>query len=155
VEEMSSFLKVIVFQLNEKEYTIPVHQVGSIERMMPITRVPGTASFVKGVVNLRGVVTPIIDLRERLGMEDTSMAEQTRIITAKIGDLAVGLIVDGANDVLDINQELIEPSPEAMGAEDLEFIQGVVHLERRLLVLLNLEKVLSLEEVNDLKKVEV
>ena len=155
MEEMSSFLKVIVFQLNEEEYTIPVHQAGSIEKIMPITRVPGTAPFVKGVINLRGVVTPIIDLCERLGMENTRMTEQTRIITAKIGDLAVGLIVDGANDVLDINQELIEPSSEAIGTEDLEFIQGVVHLEQRLLVLLNLEKVLSLEEVHDLKKAEV
>ncbi|SFF70771.1 purine-binding chemotaxis protein CheW [Halobacillus alkaliphilus] len=155
MEEMSSFLKVIVFQLNEEEYTIPVHQVGSIERIMAITRVPGTAPFVKGVINLRGVVTPIIDLGERLGMESTRITEQTRIITVKIGDLAVGLIVEGANDVLDINQELIEPSPEAIGTEDLEFIQGVVHLEQRLLVLLNLEKVLSLEEALDWKKAEV
>ncbi|MCA1009255.1 chemotaxis protein CheW [Halobacillus halophilus] len=155
MEERNSFLKVIVFQLNGKEYTIPVHQVGSIERVMPITRVPGTAPFVKGVINLRGIVTPIVDLRERLGIDAARVNEQTRIITAKVADMAVGLIVDGANDLLDINKEVIEPSPEAVGTENLEVVQGVVHLERRLLVLLNLEKVLSIDDVDDLKKVKL
>lgn len=154
-EEMKRFMKVIVFQLNHEEYTIPVDQVGSIERIMPVTRVPRTASFVKGVVNLRGVVTPIIDLRERFDLEVGEDTEQTRIIIVTIEGMNVGLVVDAANDVLDLEEETIEPPPEVVGTVEAEYIQGVAKLDRRLLILLNLEKVLSRDEVHELQEIEV
>ena len=94
--------KVIVFQLNEEEYAVSVTQVGSIERIQPITRVPQTADFVKGVINLRGVVTPVIDLRVRFDMEQKEFDELSRIIIVHMDDMEVGLIVDAANDVIDI-----------------------------------------------------
>ncbi|MGP4059848.1 chemotaxis protein CheW [Halobacillus sp. H74] len=154
-EQDKQMLKVIVFQIKDEEYTIPVEQVGSIERMMPITRVPGTKPFVKGVLNLRGVVTPIIDLRERFEIESTDNTEQTRIITVTIQGLNVGLIVDAANDVLDLDESTIEPPPEVIGTVEAEYIQGVAKLDQRLLILLNLEKVLSKEDVHLLNKVHV
>lgn len=152
-EQNNQMLKVIVFQIKDEEYTIPVEQVGSIERMMPITRVPGTKSFVKGVLNLRGVVTPIIDLRERFEIEGADNTDQTRIITVTIQGLNVGLIVDAANDVLDLDESTIEPPPEIVGTVEAEYIQGVAKLDQRLLILLNLEKVLSKEDVHLLNKV--
>jgi purine-binding chemotaxis protein CheW len=134
--------KVIAFQINDKEYVIPVSQVRSIEKMMPITRVPRTPHFVEGVINLRGVVTPIIDLRKRLGVDEAPYNDHTRIIIVHLEDKEVGLIVDSANDVLDLPAESIEPQPEVVGAQDEEYITGVAKLNKRLLVLMNLEKVL-------------
>src|SRR5690625_3778195 len=90
--------KVIVFKLNHEEYAVSVEQVGSIERIQPITRVPQTADFVKGVINLRGVVIPVIDLRIRFGLEEIEHTDTTRIIIFYLDDMEVGLIVDVAND---------------------------------------------------------
>ena len=136
-------MKVIVFQLVDNEYVIPVSQVQSIEKMMHITRVPKTPSFVKGVINLRGVVTPIIDLRERFGLKANPLDDRSRMIMIKMEDMEVGLIVDAANDVLDIPSPAIEPQPDVIGSIESEFIAGVAKLDRRLLVLLQLDKVLN------------
>jgi purine-binding chemotaxis protein CheW len=135
--------KVIAFQLKDEEYAIPVQYVRSIEKIQHITRVPRTAHYVKGVINLRGVVTPIIDLRERFGFPSVPYSEQTRIIIVSIGDIEVGFIVDAANDVLDIPVSSIEPPPEAIGAVETDYIHGVAKVGKRLLILLNLEKVLE------------
>src|SRR5690625_6453151 len=92
--EMSELKKIIVFQLGKEEYAVPVEQVGSIERMQAITRVPQTASFIKGVINLRGVVTPVLDLRTRFEMEEIDYDDATRIIIVYFENIEVGLIVD-------------------------------------------------------------
>ncbi|MGD7021120.1 chemotaxis protein CheW [Rossellomorea vietnamensis] len=136
-------VKVIVFQLMGKEYAIPVSQVRSIEKVQHITRVPKAASFVKGVINLRGVVTPVIDLRIRFSLPEEVHSEDTRVIIAGVNDKEVGLVVDAANDVLDIPSEAIESQPEVVGAVEADYISGVAKLEKRLLVLLNLEEVLN------------
>ena len=135
-------MKVIVFQLEDKEYAIPVSRVQGIERLMHITRVPKTPNYVKGVINLRGVVTPIIDLRERFSLPASDNQDATRIIIVSIKDTEVGFIVDSANDVVDINMKSSEPQPEVVGTVEEEFISGVARLNNRLLILLQLEKVL-------------
>jgi purine-binding chemotaxis protein CheW len=139
----ASDIKVIVFQLMEKEYAIPVSQVHSIEKVEHITRVPKAAPFVKGVINLRGVVTPVIDLRSRFSLPQEAHSEETRVIIAGVNDMEVGLVVDAANDVLDIPAEAIESQPEVVGSVEADYISGVAKLEKRLLVLLNLEEVLN------------
>jgi purine-binding chemotaxis protein CheW len=136
-------LKVIVFSLVDEEYAIPVAQVRSIEKLQHITRIPRTEPFVKGVINLRGVVTPIIDLRTRFGMDETEYLDSTRIIIVATDDVEVGLIVDTANDVMDIPVDSIEPPPEIVGSVEVEYLEGVAKLDKRLLILLNLEKVLT------------
>lgn len=136
-------LKVIVFQLADKEYAIPVSHVKGIEKLMHITRVPKTARFVKGVINLRGVVTPVIDLRERFDLPIPESEETTRIIIITLESMEVGFVVDSANDVLDIDSESIEQQPEVVGSLEEEFIAGVAKLDNRLLILLHLEKVLN------------
>jgi purine-binding chemotaxis protein CheW len=145
IEVQETELKVIAFQLKDEEYAIPVQQVRSIEKVQHITRVPRTPKFVKGVINLRGVVTPIIDLRERFGIESLPFNEQTRIIIVALGEMEVGLIVDAANDVLDIPANSIEPPPEVIEAIEVDYINGVAKIGKRLLILLNLEKVLEIE----------
>lgn len=146
--------KVIVFQLDDEEYAVPVEQVGAIERVLSITRVPQAKSYVKGVINLRGVVTPLIDLRVRFGMEGTEFTDSTRIIIVYVDEIEVGLIVDRANDVIDIPTKNIEPPPEVVGVVDVNFIDGVAKVDDRLLILLNLQRVLSHEEIDELKRME-
>ncbi|WP_433749792.1 chemotaxis protein CheW [Falsibacillus pallidus] len=138
-----SQVKVIVFQLADKEYAIPVGQVRSIEKMQHITRVPKTNDFVKGVINLRGVVTPIIDLNERFSLGETEYSESTRIIIVALDEMEVGFIVDAANDVLDLPADSIEQQPEVVGALEAEYLSGVAKLDKRLLILIKLENVLN------------
>jgi purine-binding chemotaxis protein CheW len=146
--------KVIVFQLEEEEYAVSVQQVGSIERIQPITRVPQTEAFVKGVINLRGVITPVIDIRIRFGLEEKEYTESSRIIIVYLDDMEVGLIVDSANDVIDIPENAINPAPEIIGSIDTDYIEGVAKMDDRLLILLDLQKVLTPEEIKQLKTVE-
>lgn len=135
--------KMIVFQLNNKEYGIAVGKVRSIEKMQTITRVPGTDSFVKGVMNLRGIVTPVIDLRTRFGLAQEELSESSRIIVAALDSYEVGFIVDSANDVIDLAPEEREPAPEVAGTEEAEYIVGVAKSGKRLIILLDLNKVLA------------
>lgn len=139
-------IKVIVFQLADKEYAIPVTNVQGIERLMHITRVPRTEKYVKGVINLRGVVTPIIDLRERFGLPAVEKDDSVRIIIIQLEDMEVGFVVDSANDVIDIPISSIEPQPEVVGVKEEAFISGVSKIDNRLLILLQLDKILNLSE---------
>lgn len=136
-------VKVIVFQLADKEYAIPVSNVQGIEKLMHITRVPKTEKYVKGVINLRGVITPIIDLRERFELPTNDNADAARIIIITFDDKEVGFVVDSANDVMDIPVSAIEQQPEVVGTAEEAFISGVAKIENRLLILLHLEKVLN------------
>ncbi|KAA0966495.1 chemotaxis protein CheW [Sporosarcina sp. ANT_H38] len=136
-------MKVIVFQLLDMEYAISVDIVQSIEKVLSVTRVPKTPAYVKGVINLRGLVTPIVDLRERFGLATKEMDDSSRIIIVTLDEYDVGLIVDAANDVLDIPVDAIEPQPEVVGTIESDFISGVAKVEKHLLVMLNLDKVLE------------
>ncbi|NJP36331.1 chemotaxis protein CheW [Alkalicoccus luteus] len=147
-------VKLIVFQLQDEEYGAEVDKVRSIERMQHITRVPGTPDFVEGVMNLRGVVTPIIDLRRRFRMNKRETTDTTRIIIVQVGEMEVGLIVDSANDVIDIQQSNIEAAPDSAAEADDSCIRGVVKLENRLLILLHLEKVLDADELIAVENLE-
>lgn len=153
-QTITADVKVIVFQLKDEEYGVEVEQVRSIERVLHITRVPSTPDFVEGVINLRGVVTPIIDLRKRFGIEGIEHSESTRVIIVTVGDMDVGLVVDSANDVIDIPRDAIEPPPEVVGGLEAEYIRGVAKLEKRLLILLNLDKVLNPEELEEIQEME-
>ena len=152
-ELLSGDVKVIVFQLEDEEYGIPVQQVQSIEKVEHITRVPRTAPYIKGVINLRGVVTPIIDLRSRFGLEPLENSESSRMIIVSKDDMEVGFIVDAANDVLDISAETIEPAPEVVGAIEVGYIEGVAKLDKRLIVMIDLEEILKVEAERSLLSV--
>ncbi|MBN6185808.1 chemotaxis protein CheW [Aneurinibacillus sp. BA2021] len=147
-------IKVIVFRLKDEEYGVEVNQVKSIERLEHITRVPRTPHFIKGVINMRGIVTPIVDLRRRFGIEEAEYNETTRVIIVAVDEIEVGLIVDSANDVIDIPINAIEPPPEVVGGIEAVYLRGVAKLDKRLLILLNLDKVLNTEEIKQLENIE-
>jgi len=150
---MAEEMKVIVFTLAHEEYGIEVDKVRTIERLMPITRVPKTPDFVKGVINLRGVVIPVIDLRGRFGLTESELGENSRIIIVAVNDMEVGFIVDSANDVLDIMDDTIENPPEIVGGVKAKYLSGVAKIgDNRLLILLNLSEVLNRGEIVQLEQ---
>ncbi|MGW8956154.1 chemotaxis protein CheW [Paenibacillus sp. NPDC055715] len=152
---MGEEIKIIVFKLGAEEYGVEVEKVQSIERMVPITRVPRTYDFVKGVFNMRGVVIPVIDLRGRFGLSEAEYTDQTRIIIVAVGEMQVGFIVDSANDVIDLNTDNIETPPEVVGGVKAKYLRGVAKIgEERLLIMLNLSEVLNRSEMNQLEGLE-
>ncbi|AIQ59206.1 chemotaxis protein CheW [Paenibacillus borealis] len=152
---MAEDIKVIVFKLGTEEYGIEVEKVQTIERMMPITRVPKTYSFIKGVINLRGVVIPVIDLRGRFSIEEAEHTDQTRIIIVNVNEMEVGFIVDSANDVIDLNRDIIDIPPDVVGGIKAKYLDGVAKIgEDRLLIMLNLSEVLNKGEIVQLESLE-
>ncbi|RKD24688.1 chemotaxis protein CheW [Ammoniphilus oxalaticus] len=144
-------MKVIVFQLFENQFGVDVSQVRSIERVVEITKVPRVPSFVKGVIHLRGAVIPVIDLKERLMLDEQPLTDDSRIILLIVNGYEVGAIVDAASDVVDIPLEAIEPPPQMMAAGvDMKFLRGIAKLSDQLLVLLDLDRVLNTEEIEQI-----
>ncbi|AST92038.1 chemotaxis protein CheW [Sutcliffiella cohnii] len=141
--------KLIAFELNNEQYVIPVNQVKSIEKVLPITRVPNALPYVKGVVNLRGVITPIIDFRTRFNIEEKEYTNTTRILITIFDDIEAGFIVDAANDVIDILEENIEHPSSVVGSVDLEYIKGVINFNNSLYVYLDLEQILKKDEIQN------
>ena len=149
MEATEKKLKLIVFELQQEEYAIPVQQVRSIEKLLPITRVPNVPPHIKGVINLRGVITPIVDLRTRFDLKEKLHTDASRIIITVVDEQEVGFIVDAANDVVDITEDQIEPAPEVVGSVENQYVQGVVKIDKRLFVCLDLNEILQLDQSKD------
>ncbi len=142
----------VIFKLGDEEYGVNILQVKTIERLMEITRVPKAPDFVEGVINLRGEVVPVIDLRKRFELPERTNTDNTRIIIVSIEGITVGMIVDSATEVLQISEESIDPAPSIIGSIDSDYIDGVGKIDGRLLILLNLKKVLKSEEISEIEK---
>lgn len=152
---MGEELKIIVFTLAHEQYGVEVERVRTIERMQPLTRVPKTPVFVKGVINLRGVVVPVIDLRGRFQLPESEFTDNSRIIIVAVNEMEVGLIVDSANDVVDVDSDSVEDPPEIVGGIRAKYLRGVAKLAAgNLIVLLNLEEVLNKSEIVQLEQLE-
>lgn len=134
----SDLLQLVSFFLDEEEYGIEILKVQEIIRMQQITRVPNSAPFVEGVINLRGKVIPVIGLRKRFGMPARDVDRQTRIVVIDVAETVLGFVVDAVSEVLRISKATIEPPPQLAKVEQ-EFISGVGKLENRLLMLLNVD----------------
>ncbi len=148
-------LQLVVFMLGGEEFGVDIAQVKEIIRMPEITRMPNAPAFVEGVINLRGRVTPVMDLRGRLGMKKASQADdRTRIVIVELGKDCIGMIVDAVSEVRRLSARDIEPAPAVTSKIGTEYIRGVGKLEDRLLILLDLNRVLSLEEEKHLEGME-
>lgn len=150
---MEGSIKVVVFRMGEQRYGVDIRNVLGIEKVQTITDVPQTYDFIKGVISLRGDITPVIDLKERLQIGETEHAEQTRILIINMNTIQIGLLVDEATDVMDIDADHVEPTPEVLNGINASFLKGVAKVGDDLLVLLELEKVLTLDEVNQVSEV--
>ena len=148
--------KYLTFFLEEEEYGIGILKVKEIIGMMAITSVPRTPEYVKGVINLRGKVIPVIDLRSKFDLESIEYTERTCIIVVEIDSEAstvlIGIVVDAVSEVINIKEEEIEETPTFGTKLNTDYILGMAKMEGGVKILLNIDKVLSSEEIADLEK---
>lgn len=149
--------KYLTFCLENEEYGIGILKVKEIIGMMPITSVPRTPEFVKGVVNLRGKVIPVMDLRLKFSMEAIPYSDRTCIIVVEIDSqdsmVLIGIVVDAVSEVLNIREDEIEETPTFGSELDTDYILGMAKMEGGVKILLNIDQVLSADEISTLKKV--
>lgn len=139
----TGLLQLVTFHIGDEEFGVEILKVQEIIRMMGITRVPKAPVFVEGVINLRGKVIPIIDLRKRFGMTAQEHDKHTRIIVIEINNVIVGFVVDSVSEVLRIPSSTVEAPPAIISGIESEYISGVGKLADRLLILLDLDRLLS------------
>jgi purine-binding chemotaxis protein CheW len=138
--------QLVVFQLGAELYGVEISRVHEIIRLQTVTRVPRAPSFVEGVINLRGKVIPVVDLRRRFGLVSAEHTRASRIVVVEIGDQVVGIVVDGVSEVLRVNGATIEPPSPVVASLDSEYIHGIAKLPERLVILLDLDRVLARDE---------
>jgi purine-binding chemotaxis protein CheW len=147
--------KYLTFTLAEEEYGIGILKIKEIIGMMPITSVPKTPRFVKGVINLRGKVIPVIDLRLRFGIEELEYTERTCIIVVEIegqtGMVLIGIVVDAVSEVLNIKGEDMENTPTFGAKLDTQYILGMAKMEGGVKILLDIDQVLNTDELSALE----
>jgi purine-binding chemotaxis protein CheW len=136
-------LQLVSFNIGDEEFGVDILHVQEINRMLEVTRVPNAPACVDGVINLRGRVIPIIDLRRRFGMERKEHDKNTRIVVVELSGRVLGFVVDAVREVLRIPRSMTEPPPHLVGVGREEYIKAVGKLDDRLLILLDLEKVLG------------
>jgi purine-binding chemotaxis protein CheW len=152
--------QLVVFNLANENYGVDIAAVDGIVKMQRITAVPRAPSFVEGITNLRGEVLPVIDLRRRFGLPVTETTMETRIVNVEMDGSKVGMIVDAVSEVLRVSEEDIEPPSPIITTVDGDwsgrnaFITGIAKVDERLIILLDLAKVLSLEEQADLRALQ-
>ncbi len=149
----TELLQLVTFSIGEEEFGVDILKVQEIIRTMEITKVPKAPEFVEGVINLRGKVIPIIDLRKRFGMATRDHDKNTRIIVIEINNMIVGFVVDSVSEVLRISADTVEPPPPVVAGVESEYIKGVGKLADRLLIMLDLDRLLSREEKDILNQV--
>ena len=148
---MADTIQVVSFKLGSEEYGVDIAQVQEINRMVAITHVPRAPQFMEGVINLRGQLIPIIDLRTRFGMPRAEHTKNTRIVVTEIGTKRVGMVVDSVSEVLRLPVDQIEAAPDMITGVDTEYIRGVGKIEDRLIVLLDLARIISGAEKRELE----
>ncbi|WP_075182038.1 chemotaxis protein CheW [Pantoea sp. 1.19] len=137
----------LVFTLGDEEYGIDILKVQEIRGYDQVTRIANTPPFIKGVTNLRGVIVPIIDLRIKFAQPDVEYNDNTVVIVLNLAQRVVGIVVDGVSDVLSLTQEQIRPAPEFAVTLSTEYLTGLGALADRMLILVDIEKLLSSEEM--------
>lgn len=143
-------LQLVSFHIGSEEFGLDILRVQEINRMVEITRVPNAPPFVSGVINLRGRVIPIVDLRERFGLSKKENDKNTRIIVVELKGRVVGFVVDSVQEVLRIPKRITEPPPPMVAGIGSEYITAVGKLEDRLLILIDLERILTSTEQEQL-----
>jgi len=146
VDTRGELRQFISFSVGEEEYGLELLRVKEVIRVREITWLPKAPSFVKGIINLRGDVIPIIDLRDKFGLEAAEATAMTRVIVVEVDGKLMGMVVDSASQVVRIPADQIEPPPPVFGGFSKEFITGVGKIDDKLIVLLNIDAVLTAEE---------
>ncbi len=147
--------QIVVFELGDEHYGLDISTVEGLIQMQSITRMPQAPFYVEGITNLRGVVVPVMDLRRRFGLPPQEQTKDTRIVVVYMNTVKVGMIVDGVSQVQRIQDDIIEPPPPMVTTINSAFINGIAKLDSQLVILLDLSKVLSVEEKAELTSIPV
>ena len=147
--------QLVVFDLSSEAYGVDIGAVREIIRLQDITKVPRTPEFVVGVINLRGKVIPVVDLRKRFGLPVEEESKENRIVVVDIGAQDIGVVVDAVTEVLRIATESVEPPASVITTADSEYLLGIAKLDSRLIILLDLERVLTETEHSSLLEMDL
>ncbi len=149
----SDILQLVSFIIGNEQYAVDIFYVKEINRLSQITKVPNAPDFIEGVINLRGRIIPVIDLRIKIGLPKKEYDKDSRIVVIENENSLVGFLVDSVKEVIRIPKQILEEPPEIVTSSKTEFIGSVGKLEDRLLILIDLKKILSKSEHNSLKEV--
>lgn len=152
-ELLTDEVQLVTFKVDNEEYGVPIMQVQEVIRLAAIVRVPGAPAFVEGIMDLRGKVLPVVDLRRRFHLPTVEHTASSRIVVVNIADMTIGLIVDSITEVLRLPKSAIEPPPRIVAGIESRFVQGIGRLDKRLLILLDLDRIFSEEEMAGLSQV--
>ncbi|MDF2839548.1 MAG: cheW1 [Clostridia bacterium] len=147
-------MQLVVFKLENEEYGINIMQVQEISPYQKLTKVPNSPAFVDGIVNLRGDVIPVVSLKKKFNLVESEVTELTRLIVINNGNRRTGFIVDDASEVITISDKDVEEAPPMIVGSDRKYIQGVGKLNNRILIILDLHKLLTEEEQNQLVDIQ-
>ena len=149
----NELIRLVSFKVGSEQFAVDILRVQEINRMMDLTQVPQCPEGVRGVINLRGRIVPVLDLRTRLGIDASEESESSRIVVVEVQGSTVGFIVDAVHQVLQIDPRIIEPTPQITSGQNTSYIQGVAKLDETLMILLDLDKLISTESLQMLDSV--
>lgn len=153
IKHFDEILQLVTFYLGKEEFAVDILNIQGINRMIEITAVPNAPDFVEGVINLRGKVIPLVNLRKRMGMLPMQWDRSTRFIVVEFTNKVIGFIVDSVSEVLRISKDTIEPPPPMMTGVNSDYVTSVAKVQDRLLILLDLQKILTQTETESLDKI--
>ncbi|MEM1166745.1 MAG: chemotaxis protein CheW [Planctomycetota bacterium] len=146
----ADLLQLVTFVVGGEEYAVPILSVHEINRMLEFTRVPQAPEFVEGVINLRGRIIPVVDLRLRFGLPEQEKTSDNRIVVVEVSGRVIGFTVDRVNEVLRISPEIVDAAPTLARTGEAEYVSGVGKLEDRLLIMLDLDLLFGQDELDAL-----
>ena len=146
--------QVVVFDLNEEAHGVDISQIREIIRMEEITRVPRAPEFVEGVINLSGKVNPVVDLRARFSMPSTERTDEHGIVVVDVDGQDIGMVVDAVTEVSRTPSDSIEPPSSVITTDDSEYLTGIVKTNDKLIILLDIAKVISESEASALEEIQ-
>jgi purine-binding chemotaxis protein CheW len=155
IAEVVPQAQIVVFRIGGEEFGVDVFSVLEILRHQPVTAVPRAPAFVEGVIDVRGTLIPLVDLRKRFELEEAPVDGQTRIVVTQFGEERLGLVVDAVSEVLRVPESAISEPPAYVRGLAAEYVRGMARLEGRLVVLLDIERILSSQERIELEKAEL
>ena len=148
-----SRLEVVTFKLGEEEYGIDIQKVQELRGYDAVTRIANAPEYIKGVVNLRGIIVPIIDMRIKFKLGEPTYDQFTVVIVLNIGGRVVGMVVDSVSDVITLTGEQIKPAPEMGSVLDADYLIGLGTLEERMLILVDIDRLMSSDEMGLVEKI--
>ena len=151
-EEAGNIVRVLSFSFGNENYCVYIKEAKEVLKFTQVTKVPNTPEFILGVINLRGEIIPLIDIRYFLGLEDSGRKQDARVLVTDVGGASVSILVDRIKGTLKIKEASIQPPLATLKGKVAEYTKGQIQLDKEILVFLDLEKILNCEEIKRLKK---